>query len=86
MQSLSILVVVVLVVMAVCSQNEFWIMMMNVANLPGDKFINGLACGIADISCGIVAGLLIHYTSSRSAYQISCYTAMVSCVLYTYVS
>ena len=50
--------------------NCYWLTLYNVTNLPGNKFINGLMLGAAELSSGVFAGMIISKTDSFRAFQI----------------
>ena len=47
--------------------NCYWITIYSVTMLDGNKFLNGIILGVAELSSGIVSGLLISYTSPSIA-------------------
>ena len=48
--------------------NAYWLTLLYVANLGGNKFINGVILGSAEMLSGIFSGFLISYTSPRTAF------------------
>ena len=55
-----------------CINNCYWMTLYNVTNLAGDKFVNGLILGIAEVFAGIFAGVVITYTTPIIAFQSCC--------------
>lgn len=66
-----------LILIFVGVNNCYWITIYNVTKLDGNKFINGVILGIAELCSGIVAGGVISYTSPSIALQI-CAVAAIS--------
>ena len=58
---------ILLIVMFSGANNASWIMLYNVENLAGNKFINGMIFSATELITGIFAGLLISYTSVSTA-------------------
>jgi hypothetical protein len=61
-----------LMLMYSCINNCYWMTLYNVTNLEGDKFVNGLVLGLAEMFAGIFAGFLITYTTPVFAFQTCC--------------
>lgn len=57
--------------------NCYWITIYNVTYLDGNKFVNGAILGVAELTSGIFAGLVIKYTSPTFAFQICAVIAVV---------
>ena len=55
------MVKLILVFIGVC--NCYWITIYNVSLRDGNKFVNGIVLGVAELFSGIVAGLIISFTS-----------------------
>ena len=47
--------------------NCYWITIYSVTMLDGNKFLNGIILGMAELSSGVVSGLIISYTSPSIA-------------------
>ena len=58
--------------------NSYWLAVVNVPVLGGNKFFNGIACGIAEIASGLMSGCIVHFTSARTAFQTCCIISAVS--------
>lgn len=50
--------------------NCYWLTLFNVTNLEGNKFINGLLLGMAELLSGIFAGIIMSHTDSFRAFQV----------------
>ena len=61
---------ILLIVIFTGVNNAYWFMIYNVTYLDGNKFLNGIILGIAELTSGIFSGLLISYTSPSAAFQI----------------
>ena len=48
-----------LILIFVGVNNCYWITIYNVTYLDGNKFVNGIILGLAELSSGIVSGLVI---------------------------
>ena len=48
--------------------NCYWITIYNVTYLDGNKFVNGIILGVAELASGIFCGLLISFTSPKLAF------------------
>lgn len=57
--------------------NCYWITIYNVTKLGGNKFLNGIILGTAELSAGIFAGFLISKSSPKIAFQICAVFAIV---------
>jgi Na+/melibiose symporter-like transporter len=55
--------------MFACVNNVYWLTLYSITNLEGNKFVNGLILGIAELTSGIFSGFLIYYTSPKVAFQ-----------------
>ena len=60
--------VIMLIVMAVGVNNAYWLTLLNVTNLPGNKFVNGLILGAGECASCFFSGLMISCTSSTTAF------------------
>lgn len=56
--------------------NCYWITIYNVTQLDGNKFVNGIILGLAELASGIISGFVISKTSPSVAFQI-CATSAV---------
>ena len=56
-----------LILIFVGVNNCYWITIYNVTYLDGNKFLNGIILGLAELTSGIVSGLIISYTSPSIA-------------------
>ena len=63
--------------MAAGISNGYWLTMLNVTNLEGNKFVNGMILGFSELTASIFAGFLIACTSSRTAFRICCIMAIL---------
>ena len=50
--------------------NCYWITLYNVPNLPGNKFVNGLILGVAEMSSGVFSGLMMIYLTTRRTFVV----------------
>ena len=57
--------------------NTFWLTMYNIANLGGNKFVNGLILGLTECSSGLFAALLMSKMSVFSSFQLCAVLAIV---------
>ena len=48
--------------------NCYWLTLYGVANLGGNKFVNGILLGMAELTAGIFAGVLVSYSSPKLAF------------------
>mmetsp|Transcript_10805 Transcript_10805/g.14542 ORF Transcript_10805/g.14542 Transcript_10805/m.14542 type:complete len:112 (+) Transcript_10805:1157-1492(+) len=55
--------------MAAGVNNAYWLTLLNVTNLDGNMFVNGLILGSAEMLSGIFSGILISYTNPYIAFQ-----------------
>ena len=63
---------ILLIVIFTGVNNAYWIMIYNVTNLEGNKFLNGILIGFSELTSGIFAGLLIEYTTPATAFRLCC--------------
>ena len=63
--------VAILTVLFMGTVNIYWLTMMNVPNMAGGKFMNGISCGVAELSSGILSGVIVSYLSVRTTFQMS---------------
>ena len=61
-------IVIMLTLMAIGAQNAYWLTLLNVTNLKGNTFINGLILGSAELLSGIFTGIMIKFTSATTAF------------------
>ena len=57
-----------LIIIFVGVNNCYWITIYNVTYLDGNKFVNGVILGMAELSSGLFAGILISYTNPALAF------------------
>ena len=57
--------------------NCYWITIFNVTYLEGNKFVNGIILGMAELASGIFCGFLISYTSPKTAFQLCAVVGIV---------
>ena len=50
--------------------NAFWLTNYSVTSLEGNKFVNGIIFGAAELTAGVFAGILISKTNPKVAFQI----------------
>ena len=62
-------ILIMLILTSIGVLNAYWLTLLNVTNLKGNKFVNGLLIGIAETVAGFFSGILISYTSSGTAFQ-----------------
>ena len=67
----------ILSIMYIGVNNCFWLTNYSVTSLGGNKFVNGIIFGAAELSAGVFAGVLIARTTPRTAFQICGVTAIV---------
>ena len=65
-----------LILIFVGVNNCYWITIYNVTYLDGNKFVNGIILGLAELSSGIVSGLIISYTNPSLALHICAASAI----------
>lgn len=58
-----------LIIIAVGCNNAYWLTLLNVTNLPGNKFVNGVVLGVGECLAGFFSGFMIKYTSLSSSFQ-----------------
>ena len=61
---------IILIFMAVGINNAYWLTLLNVTNLKGNKFINGIILGAGETASGFFSGFVINMTSSTTAFQL----------------
>jgi len=71
------LLIVMIMIMAGGVNNGYWMTLFNVTNVEGNKFINGIILGAAEMSSGILSGFLITYTSASTAFRMLCGVSIV---------
>ena len=60
---------ILFIIMTCCIINVFWLTMLGITSLGGNKFVNGILLGSAEMSAGVFSGCLIYYSSPRIAFQ-----------------
>ena len=65
-----------LILIFVGVNNCYWITIYNVTYLDGNKFVNGIILGMAELFSGIVSGLIISYTNPFMALHICAASAI----------
>jgi hypothetical protein len=58
----------ILTILSACIINCYWITLYNVPNLGGNKFINGMILGVAEMSSGVISGFIMSKFSNRMTY------------------
>jgi len=66
-----------LILIYISVNNCYWLTTYNVANLGGNKFINGLIFGLAEMFSSIFAGVLMSYVSPFTAFRVCALTSVV---------
>ena len=60
---------ILFIIMHSCVNNVYWLTLLGITSLDGNKFVNGILLGFAEMSAGVFSGFLIYYTSPRIAFQ-----------------
>ena len=77
--------IVLALMMSAGVSNGYWLTMLNITNLKGNMFVNGIILGSSEMIASALSGLLISLTSAHTAFRSSLLVAVMFNLIFQFL-